>query len=55
MTCCSCGLEAPSSTSVAGEISDDEDSDLLAAIEERHRAGTFCGRATAYTVVGTNP
>ncbi len=37
----------------AGDITDDESSDFLAALEERHRAGTFYGNAVGYSVAGT--
>lgn len=37
----------------AGEITEQEGADFIAALEERHRAGTFFGSVIGYTVVGT--
>lgn len=37
----------------AGDITDEESSNFLAALEERHRAGTFYGNAVGYSVAGT--
>jgi len=37
----------------AGEITEDEGRKFVAALEERHRAGTFFGSAIGYTAVGT--
>jgi ubiquinone/menaquinone biosynthesis C-methylase UbiE len=37
----------------AGEITAQEGADFLAALEQRHREGTFFGSAIGYTVVGT--
>ncbi len=39
----------------AGDISDAEARSFVAALEERHRAGTFFTNAIAYNVVGTKP
>ena len=47
--------ERLAAAAAAGEISDEEGRDFLAAIEERHHAGTFYGSAIGYTVVGTKP
>ena len=39
----------------AGDISDDEGRNFVAALDERHRAGTFYGNAIGYNVAGTKP
>jgi len=37
----------------AGEITEGEGAQFIAALGERHRAGTFFGSAIGYTVAGT--
>jgi ubiquinone/menaquinone biosynthesis C-methylase UbiE len=37
----------------AGEITDAEGAEFIAALDERHREGTFFGSAIGYTVAGT--
>ncbi len=39
----------------AGEITEAQSSDFVAALEQRHRAGTFFANAIAYNVAGTRP
>lgn len=45
--------ERLAAATAAGEITAQEGERFLAAIEERHRAGTFFASAVGYTVVGT--
>jgi hypothetical protein len=47
--------ERIAAAAAAGEITAQEGKEFLAAIEERHRAGTFYGSAIGYTVAGTMP
>jgi ubiquinone/menaquinone biosynthesis C-methylase UbiE len=39
----------------AGDVSADDGASFIATLEARHRAGTFCGNAIGYNVVGTKP
>ena len=45
--------ERISAAVAAGEITEEDGKTFIAAIEERHRAGTFFASAIGYTVVGT--
>ena len=45
--------ERLAAATAAGEITDAEGGNFVAALEERHRAGTFFSSAIGYTVVGT--
>ena len=45
--------ERLAAATAAGEITAQEGADFVAALEERHRAGTFFASAVGYTVVGT--
>jgi phosphoribosylamine-glycine ligase len=38
---------------VTGEVTEEEDRNFVAAIEERHREGTFFRSTIGYTVAGT--
>ena len=48
-------FERLAAAAAAGEITAQEGEGFLAAIEERHQAGTFYGSAIGYTVAGTKP
>jgi ubiquinone/menaquinone biosynthesis C-methylase UbiE len=45
--------ERLAAATAAGEITDGEGAEFVAALGERHRAGTFFGSAIGYTVAGT--
>ena len=45
--------ERLAAATAAGEITEGEGAQFLAALAERHRAGTFFGSAVGYTVTGT--
>ena len=45
--------ERLAAATAAGEITESEGAEFIAALEERHRAGTFFGSAVGYTVAGT--
>ena len=45
--------ERLAAATAAGEITEGEGAEFLAALGERHRAGTFFGSAIGYTVAGT--
>ena len=45
--------ERLAAATAAGDITEREGAHFIAALEERHRAGTFFGSAIGYTVVGT--
>jgi len=45
--------ERLAAATAAGEITESEGAQFIAALAERHRAGTFFGSAVGYTVAGT--
>ena len=45
--------ERLAAATAAGEITTQQGADFIAALEERHRAGTFFASAIGYTVAGT--
>jgi hypothetical protein len=45
--------ERLAAATAAGEITPQQGADFIAALEERHRAGTFFASAVGYTVVAT--
>jgi len=45
--------ERLASATAAGEITEGEGAEFIAALGERHREGTFFGSAIGYTVAGT--
>ncbi len=45
--------ERLAAATAAGEITAQEGADFVAALEERHRTGTFFASAVGYTVAGT--
>jgi len=45
--------ERLAAATAAGEITESEGADFIAALGERHSAGTFFGSAIGYTVAGT--
>jgi len=47
--------ERLAAATAAGEITEAEGAEFVAALAERHRAGTFFGSAIGYTVAGTKP